>query len=576
MARWHIKEQENFFADKEKEAGAMNVHPVIARLLRLRGIAFSGQEDFLNPDYEKSSHDPLLLKGMKEALERIAWAKERGEKVAIFGDYDADGITSAIIVREALTALGLEVVVYIPDKKKEGYGLNMVAVEELCRGGAGLIITVDCGITGHAEVALAKSKGVDVIVTDHHHVPEELVAALAVINPHRKDCPYPFKELAGVGVAFKLAQAIYGRFLPEKIGDTKWMLDLVAIGTIADCVPLVGENRSLTRFGLLVLSKTRRVGLKEMFTVGKIAVEEGIIPESRAVSFHVAPRINAAGRVDHANLAYDLLVSQDRVHARTLALELEAQNAQRQRMTEAAVNQVRAKVEAQGQNFLIWAADENFPIGVVGLVAGKIAQQYNRPTMILSRGEKESKGSLRSIETLNIMKAIEGCAPFLERFGGHAQAAGVTVTNGQLEDFCKALEERIAAELDGKDIEIALKLDMELAAKEIDVLLVRQISDLKPFGQGNEEPLFLIANMRVVQTRVVGNGTKHLKLTLTPADASAPMLLDSIWFGAGEKADLFGEGEIVDLAAKLKLDSWNGREKIQLMVEDMRKASGKE
>lgn len=572
MVKWSIRENKDFFADKESMALAMDIHPVIARLLHSRGVALPEQKAFLDPDYEKSCHDPLLLKGMEEALDRIALAKSRGEKVAIFGDYDADGITSSIIVREALAALDLEAEVYIPDKKTEGYGLNVAAVENLCQDGNKLIITVDCGITAHKEVARAKELGTDVIVTDHHHVPEELVDALAVINPHRKDCAYPCKDLAGVGVAFKLVQAIYARFLPEKIGETKWMLDLVAIGTIADCVPLKGENRTLARFGLLVLSKTKRVGLKEMFAVGKIAVEEGVIPESRAVSFHVAPRINAAGRVDHANLAYDLLVSQDRVHARSLALELEAQNSQRQRMTEAAVNQVRAKAEGEKRELpFIWAADESFPIGIVGLVAGKIAQQYNLPTMVLSRSEKESKGSLRSIEAVNIMEAIEKCAHLLERFGGHAQAAGLTVANDKLPQLCVALGEAIKKELEGKETDPVLMLDAEIEAKEIDALLARQLAELKPFGQGNEEPLFLIKNMRIAASRVVGNGTKHLKMAVAPADGSAPMLLDSIWFGAGEKAFEFKEGEVIDLAVKVRLDSWNGNEKIQLLVEDARK-----
>ena len=307
MAKWLKKESVEIPVDF-----SLKLHPLVAKILLARGLKSEIElEKFITPDYQTDTHDPFLFSQMEKLVERIKQARDLREKVIIFGDYDADGITSSAILKETFSELGIEADVYIPDKRTEGYGLNLLAIDLFKVAGVKLIITVDCGITSLAETAKAKEFGIDVIITDHHHVPAQVPDAFAIINPHQEGCGYPFAELAGVGVAFKVVQAIYARLMPEKIGQTKWMLDLVSIGTIADCVPLIGENRLFVKYGLVVLSKTRRIGLLELFTVGRIAIDESAIPDTKKVSFYVAPRINAAGRINHANLAYNLIIEKD-------------------------------------------------------------------------------------------------------------------------------------------------------------------------------------------------------------------------------------------------------------------------
>ncbi|KKT88524.1 MAG: Single-stranded-DNA-specific exonuclease RecJ, partial [Candidatus Moranbacteria bacterium GW2011_GWC2_45_10] len=453
---WKIKENKKIDIPFD-----LNLPEVLVRLLAGRGVEGSeAVREFLEPDYEKGVHDPFLFSDMGKVVERIAQARDNKERVVIFGDYDADGITSSVILKETLETLGIAVAVYIPDKRSEGYGMNLGAIEKLAEEETKLIITVDCGITGIEEVERARELGIDVIITDHHHVPEELPKALAVINPRTGNSGYPFLELAGVGVAFKVAQAIFEKLLPQKKEQVKWFLDLVAIGTVADCVPLVGENRIFVKYGLLVLSKTKRNGLLQLFSVARLNIDENNVPSTRNIGFHIAPRINAAGRINHANLAYDLLVEGDIAKARVFALELEENNSHRQKITETATNEVKVLAENSFKDKkLIFAVGENFPIGVVGLVAGKIAQQFNKPTAVLQKGETESKGSFRSIPQVNIIEAIERCKELLLKFGGHSQAAGISIENGKLEAFYEKLNAEIEKELEGKDISPEILVD---------------------------------------------------------------------------------------------------------------------
>lgn len=565
MANWIVKEN-RFEIIPNSEISA-----ALAGLLANRGIVTpEEQKNFLFPDYARDVHDPFAFRQMEKVVERIRVAKEKQEKVFIFGDYDADGVTSSAILREVLLLLGADVDVYIPDKKTEGYGMNIGAIESFAAQNAKLVITVDCGITGIKETIRAKELGIDVIITDHHHVPEELPEAFAIINPHLPDCGYPFADLAGVGVTFKVVQAIFKKLLPAQQQQEKWMLDLVAIGTVADCVPLVGENRVFVKYGLVVLAKTRRVGLKELFKVGRLVIDEQNLPDARKISFQIAPRINAAGRIEHANLAYNLVVAEDEVVARDAALELEETNARRQKMTEVVSNEIRAVAENMfKEKKFIFALGENFPIGIVGLVAGKIASQFNKPTIVLQKGEEESVGSLRSIPQINIIEAIGQCSDLLKRFGGHAQAAGVTVKNENLDAFYQKLDAIIEKELEGKDLALRLEIDARLQASEIDFSLVGELEKMRPFGEGNAEPLFLVEKMRIHEKRVVGNGSKHLKLLLQPQDGS-PKLLDAIMFGASEEALKLQEGMEVDVVCSISSDEWNGNKKIQLNLVDVR------
>lgn len=564
MAKWTQKQ-----LNEIPSTFSLPIHDLVAKLLYSKGLTTEERiQSFVAPNYDKDNHDPFLFLDMEKVVERIRNAKENKEIIAIFGDYDADGITSSAIIKATLDDLGIESFVYIPDKKTEGYSMNSAAVEKFHEKGAKLIITVDCGITSIAEVQKAKELGIDVIITDHHHVPNVVPGSLAIINPHAPNCPYPFKELAGVGVAFKVVQAIYKKLMPEKLEQTKWMLDLVAIGTIADCVSLTGENRLFVKYGLIVLSKTRRTGLKELFTVGRILIDEHNIPDTKKVSFYIAPRINAAGRINHANLAYNLVVENNVAIARDYALELEANNTQRQRMTETVVEEVKVSAENMYKDKkFIFAIGEHFPIGVVGLVAGKIAQQFNKPTAIFQKSENESKGSFRSIPQINIIETLGKCQDLLVRFGGHSQAAGATVANDKLEQFYEKMNALISEQLEGIDLSEEIMVDGEVKAEEIDFNLVDSLEKLRPFGEGNSEPIFMLKNLIVQEKRTVGNGEKHIKLYLAPSDG-CPKIFEAISFNGYEKFSFVKTGDKIDILCNIQKDEWNGNKKIQLTLLD--------
>lgn len=567
MAKWTKKQLKEI-----PMAFSVNIHPLVAKLLYSKGLENEQEiQSFISPNYEKDCHDPFLFVDMEKAVERIRLAKQNNETVAIFGDYDADGITSSAIIKSTLDDLGIESFVYIPDKKIEGYSMNIAAVESFQEKNVKLIVTVDCGITSIAEVERAKELGMDVIITDHHHVPERTPGALAIINPHAPNCPYPFKDLAGVGVAFKVVQAVYKKLMPEKLEQTKWMLDLVAIGTVADCVPLLGENRLFVKYGLVVLSKTRRIGLKELFVVGRILIDENNLPDTKKVSFYIAPRINAAGRINHANLAYNLVVENNVALARDYALELEANNSQRQKMTEMVVDEVKILAgNLYKDKKFVFAVGQNYPIGVVGLVAGKIAQQFNKPAAVFQKGETQSKGSFRSIPQINIIETLGKCSDLLVRFGGHSQAAGATVANDKLEEFYQKMDALICEQLDGEDLSEEILVDGEIMAAEVDFNLVEGIEKLKPFGEGNSEPIFEMKNLIVHEKKTIGSGEKHIKLYLAPSDG-CPKIFEAISFNGYEKFSFINTGDKIDMLCNIQKDEWNGNKKIQLTLLDAKK-----
>jgi len=566
MAKWTLKQLQEI-----PSTFSLPLNSKVSQLLFSRGFVL--EEDiskFINPDYETDSPSPFLFHDMKKVMERIALARDEKQQVVIFGDYDADGITSSAILKETFDLLGLNSYVYIPNKHNEGYGINAGALDGFKDKNAKLIITVDCGITSIAEVEKANLLGMDVIITDHHHVPDTLPKAFAIINPNQKDCGYPFSDLAGVGVAFKVVQAIFQDLMPEKIQFSKWMLDLVAIGTIADCVPLVGENRLFVKYGLIVLSKTRRVGLLELFTVGRIDINENEIPDTKKVSFYIAPRINAAGRINHASLAYNLVTEKDTAVARNLALELEANNTERQKITEGIVSEVRVLAENSFKDKkFIFAISEHFSIGVVGLVAGRIAQKYNKPVAIFQKSEDISKGSFRSIPQINIIETIGECKELLLKHGGHSQAAGVSIANENIEKFYEKMNELISAKLEGVDLAEEFKIDGELLAEEINFDLVDDLDKLKPFGQGNDEPIFVIRDLIVREKRNIGTGNKHIKFFLSPADGS-PKIFEAISFNGYEKYLKILQDDKIDIACNVQKDEWNGNKKIQLTLIDLK------
>lgn len=569
---WKLKEnQEDIFENDLSEDESLSLHPKILKLLVQRGVKSKEEiKKFMFPNYDQDIRDPFLFGDMKKAMDRLKVAKEKKEKILIFGDYDADGITASLVLKTSLDEAGFETEVHIPDKEIEGYGLNDETLKNFSQRGFTLVITTDCGIANKDEVAGAEKIGMDVIVTDHHHIPPEIPLAVAVINPKIKDCGYPEDNLAGVGVAFKFAQAIYTTFLPEKKEITKWMLDLVAIGTIADMVPLVGENRTMVKFGLLVLSKTRRVGLQEMFKVGRILIDENNFPDAKKISFQIAPRINAASRMTHAVKAFSLLAQEDRIKARDMALDLEDQNSRRQKETAQIVNEAEkiAKNSFKDKNFIL-ISNSNFPVGTLGLVAGKLVEKFNRPVAILRKEAEESKGSFRSIPRVNIIESIEACNELLVKYGGHSQAAGITIKNDNLEKFYNKLSSIIDKELKNKDLSPEIKVDLELESKDIDIALLDDLKKMEPFGQGNEMPVFMMKNLIIQDLKWVGNGEKHLKLFLRPKDGS-PKIFEAIGFNLSERFNALKIGEEINLLFNLEQDEWNGNKKIQLKIVDLK------
>jgi single-stranded-DNA-specific exonuclease len=564
--KWELREKNNnAFSLSEKYSSR------ILELLSGRGIVSQEEiEDFFSFNYVVSDN-LSKISGMSDAVARIVIAQKHQEKVAIFGDYDADGVTATALLHETLESLGFtNLTYYIPDRQLEGYGMNDRAIEFLQKEGVTLIITVDSGITNVSEVEKAKSLGIDVIITDHHHAPEVLPKAVAIINPHLENSSFDFSDLAGVGVAFKLAQALYQKMAPEKIDQLKWMLDLVAIGTVADCVQLLGENRTFVKYGLVVLSKTRRVGLLEMFKVGRIEISENNIPDTQKIAYQIAPRINAAGRMDHASVSYKLIMEKDRVAARVLALEVEEKNQERQKMTAEIVKEIEEVAERDfSDKKFVFAKSEHWPVGILGLVAGKVVDKYKKPAVVFQIQEKEYVGSLRSIPEINIVECLEKCADLLSKFGGHSQAAGVRIVPENVPQFCAKMTELIEIELAGKEIISTLVIDSELRAEDIEWKFISELRQMEPFGMGNKEPVFMLRNMRISDVRMVGNGSKHLKLALRSTDEN-PKIFDAIGFKLGTEFPDLKKDDQIDIVFNLSEDEWSGSKKIQMKIIDLK------
>ncbi len=434
------------FTNKDIKTGALfsDLEHATRKILVSRGVENEEQKEaFLHPDYTRDLHDPFKLSGMKRAVEIVMQMREDGQMICIYGDYDADGVTSAVLLTDFFNQIGIDNFSYIPDRNKEGYGLNNDAIDYIYSKGATLIISVDCGGSNVAEVDYAKKEGLDVVILDHHHVPKVAPKAEAIVNPKKEGDLYPEKDLAGVGVAYKFVQAMASKLEDYDSEQLKWFLDLVAIGTVADCMALKGENRTLVKFGLIVLSKTKRTGLKQLFHVGRISIDQHAIPTSYQIGFQIGPRINAAGRMDHANIAFNLLLTKEdeESKARLLALEIEDKNKHRKKVTDAIVKEVQQRVEQKiNTPAIIIEASPNWEIGVIGLAAGKIANKYNCPTILLQERKEGLRGSGRSVEGLSLIDIIEKHSSHVEQFGGHAQALGLRLKKNKFEKFSKVLE----------------------------------------------------------------------------------------------------------------------------------------
>lgn len=566
MAEWQYR-----IASKSDGAGSGKYHPVTQTLLRARSYTEpETAERFLFPNYERDTHDPFLFTQMERVVERLGHERQAGRPVGVFGDYDADGVTASVIMREALTALGIPVVVYLPDKLSEGHGLNQNAIEYFIRSGARLALTLDCGMTNHVEINAAKDKGLDIIVIDHHHVPPVLPPAFAIINPKLPAETYPFRELCGAGTSFKVAQALYQRYAPERVDELKWLLDVVAIGTVADVMPLVGENRVFVKYGLIVLAKTRRLGLQELLAAGRIRIDAQVPLDTHTISFQIAPRLNAASRMAHAQLAHDLLMARDPREARNLASELDAHNTARRKISETNTQTVRTlAVEKFSDKKFIFAVEPHFPYGIVGLIAGRIANEFHKPTGVLTRGTLTSQGSFRSIPELSVIEALESCGDLLVKFGGHAQAAGMTISNENLDAFYARFNALVEERLSSVATVPRLCVDMRLEPVYITPELLRDLALFAPFGEGNPEPIFVLELLRVRRVRLVGNGSQHLKVQLSSADGHKSF--EAIGFSLGERFSDLQKGDSLDVAFHLGENKWNGVSSVQLKLLDARR-----
>jgi single-stranded-DNA-specific exonuclease len=563
--RWTIARA----ASSEYLARFPDLSPIVVQVLYNRNIREPDQVRAFMAQ-RRTSHDPFRLKGMSAAVERIRQAIEDGERVAVYGDFDADGVTSTALLTQTLRALGATVAPYIPDRVDEGYGLNTDALEELASRGANLIVTVDCGIRSGDEVAFGNHLGLDIVVTDHHSVGSELPPALAVINPKQPGCEYPFKELAGVGIAFKVAQALLDT-VSSSAGDRislceEHLLDLVALGTVADIAPLRDENRSLVQLGLAQLNPPRRKGIQAL--VEKAGIRPGTV-NSTAIGFMLGPRINAAGRLQSAMLAYHLLMTRDPTRASRYADQLNGLNQERQRLTLEATQHARDQVvdEAGNVPHLLFAASPDFKAGIVGLVASRLTEEFYRPSVVLERGEDESRASCRSIPEFHITGALDECADLLTRHGGHAAAAGFTLRNENL----SALQERLQAiarrDLQEAELVPKLEVDAQLTLGPDLYNLYDQLDRLQPFGESNPAPIFLSQGLRVGRRQAIGSDGQHLKLTVSDGRA----WWDAIAFRRGKDVDELPER--IDLAYQLDMNEWNGQKRLQLVVQDWRPAS---
>ncbi len=589
---------------KEKQDKFPEINPVILQLLWNRGIRTQEEIDvFLGPDYSRDVYDPFLFNHIKEAVNRLFAAIEKDEVITIHGDYDADGVCGTALlyvtikeIREKISGkdsrkarhgraschandspIGTcsHLNIYIPHREKEGYGLSVSTVEHLKeKHGTDLIVTVDCGISNVDAIARAKELGIDTIVCDHHDIPKTLPDAI-LIHPKLPNETYPNKDLSGTGVAFKFATALLeearsrGADFPK--GYEKWLLDLVAIATVTDIMKLTGENRVLEKYGLLVLNKTRRQGLKKLIEIAGLNGKE---LETWNIGWQIGPRLNAAGRINHATDAFELLTAEDETRAKELAEKLNSENQERQRISESVYWQAVEKIGKVENQKILFAVGEKWPPGIVGLAAGKLCSEHYRPTFVISRDGDQFVGSGRSTKELNITKALQAASEHLDRFGGHPQACGFSV-KGE-ERLAKAIElmtEFAEKELAEQDLAPSLKIDVEISAADIDWQLVDDLEKFRPYGQGNEKPVFLSQKMQVIAAEQIGSAGQHLRLTANPQKGEKMVKL--IGFRLGSRAEKLMFGDLIDVVYEIGVNEWNGNREIQLRIVDLRMSNDK-
>jgi len=576
------------------------LNKTILQLLWNRGIHTPQDIDnFLNADYGDLL-DPFLILDMKKSIERIITALQNKEKIIVFGDYDADGVTGATILYSTLELIHNAIhqqgqmqaditdliTVYIPDRHTEGYGLTDDATSTLLTLKPNLILTVDCGVTSKVQIESLQNAGIDVIVIDHHSVPEIMPPAFGIIVPKRKGDPYPFKDLCGAGLAFKVATALLSEIKiqstlnPIPQGYEKWLLDLACIGTIADMVPLIGENRILVRYGLYVLAKTRNIGLRALMD------EAGIIPQVNeldgqeslhisvySVGFQIAPRINSAGRIAHANQAFALFTTKDTEEAKQLAQDLQILNEKRKLMTEQVFNEVKERV-SQYENMqevsVIFEGDPDWPIGVLGIVASRLVEQYYRPVVLYQTQPHKHIASARSIPGINLAEIIHSIKDELISGGGHSQAAGLSFDTHKVATIKDAFIRHIRETVDIHTLYPQKTIDLEIPAQEIDWELYDVFYRLAPFGMNNPNPLFVVRMMRIQDMKTIGADNTHIKLTLvSEAQVGKPVTISAIGFSLGFIMEHLHRNDLVDVVFHLEVNEWQGNRSLQMHIVDI-------
>lgn len=557
---WKVKEL-NEERIKKYEA-KFKISHMLAKMLVAKDIAEDCVEEYLEPSIEKLN-DPYILPDMQKLVDRILVAKEKKENIVIYGDYDVDGITSITVLYSFLKDIGITPFFYLPDRLEEGYGLNKEALKSLKEQNFDLVITVDCGISAHEEALFAKEIGLDLIITDHHECSDKLPDAIAVVNPKRQDSVYPCNTLAGVGVTFKVITALSIALNLDKQSYLQYM-DIVAVGTIADIVPLLGENRIITYNGLNALKVTKNEGLKALI---KVAGIEKIT--SDAVSFGLAPRINACGRMNDATVAVKLLLSQSEMEAHTYAKVLDEQNRQRQDIEKAIFAEAVQIItdEQLDKKKSIVLARKGWHQGVIGIVASKLTEMYLKPIVLLAIDGDITKGSARIPQGLSLYNAISKCSDLLVSFGGHELAAGLSLKTENVEKFSEQFEQ-VIYDMKPDDFVKVVEIDTVLEAKHLDFNLIRDIARLAPFGQKNKMPIFLCKNLKVMSVSTLKDN-KHLKLSLTDGNNT----LEALYFGGGERRDEIVLGDKIDITCTLNVNAFMGNIKIQYMLIDFKKST---
>ncbi len=561
--QWQIKKEE--FND------------IIHALLENRGIVNKDdKERFLNPDWEEHTYDPWSFKQMKDAVQRVFFGMEKGQKIMIHGDYDADGVSGAVIIYNTLSEirselnLNFEIGVFLPDREKDGYGVAMHTIERFGRTNVRLLITVDCGISNFKELNRAHEIGIDSIICDHHQLADELPVNSLIIHPLAPGETYPNKHLCGAGVAFKFASALiheaqkHGANFPN--GHEKWLLDLVAIATVTDVMPLLGENRVLEKFGLKVLNKTKRQGIRKIIDYSRSEIGK---LDTQAIGFQLGPRINAAGRIKSAKIAFEALASEFAEEADYYAAQLEMINRERQNISNQAFKEAEEMILDDPDSSIIVVKSDVWHPGIVGLIAGKLVTKYGKPAFAITKSNGQLVGSGRSTGGLNLVEAMQSCGLIFIKSGGHPEACGLSMIEENLKLFKKSINSFAKDFFKGGELSSKLEIDLLIDLDDINWDLIKKVNCFAPFGQGNKRPCFISKKVTILSASAVGKTKDHLKIRI---NRTKEKVIDGIGFGLGAQAEDLLPGDIIDIVYELNINEWNGNESIQLFILDIKKS----